>query len=151
MDHVRALGAMSVVIAASCQVAAASPGQWDSLKYRTGWIHIGDIDAGSGQLATATVWRLHKAGASLRSSIVAAGDVIELSWELKVYIVGYRESGERHRMEHPQDGVVSVSDDTGLRLGPGTFLKIEDVYIESPVGGLQGVWVRVTPVIPSRK
>lgn len=133
-------------LGAVAQTRTISPAEpsWPRLEHATAWVYLGDVRSESGELATQPRVRANRLAGS--TAVPDRGDVLELVTDVELYIYRYRTDGERYRLEHPPDGIVTDNDRTGLRLTRLSLLQVDDVYVEPAVHGLQGVWVRVSPM-----
>ena len=136
----------AVLLASLCATTAAnsqSIGTLSQLEHRTAWIFLGVIDP-SGSWATQTHYILISDTAG-ESTMPRKGDVLETTSSTEVLISGYRRSGERRRLEPPANRIITPDDHTGIVLPSSSQVNVQAVVVEQSVGGLRGVWVRVTP------
>lgn len=116
-----------------------------ALDHQTAWVYLGDIDESSEWATQRRHAVIGRAGAAVIPQI---GDVLELESPLELWIPRYQTDGELHRMTAPAGRPLSAEDRTGLAERPPTRLRVADVLLESEVGGLRGMWVRVVPLEP---
>lgn len=117
---------------------------WAILQNRTAWLYLGDVTASEESWAT-QIRHADESGNTNRV-VPQPGDVIRITSEIELLILEYRTRGEELRLRSPADRILTTKDRTGITLGSDSKVRIEEIQLETPAGGLKGVWARVTPV-----
>lgn len=121
---------------------------WSSLRHRTGWLHLGDLNLRLGTWGTVpehVIARRRRPGKGL---IPSRGDLLKITDDAKVVIVGFQVTGERNRLVSPAGKIMRQEDLTGIVLLSGSIVEVVDVRRGPAVYGLQAIWVRVIPAKP---
>lgn len=131
-----------IVLLFATVLQSQAPSPLGRLVTQTGWVFAGDISADR------TVWvsqvSYRPAEPRRDARLPRPGDVIEMISEEEVIVVGFGETGEEKILEPPASMLRPV-DKTGLKIKPGSFLNVQDVYLQQTISGFSGVWLRVSP------
>ena len=138
------IAALAVTLAGGCGESKGT-GTWGPLRYKTGWIRLGYLVAGTENWATQAVYRPVGA-ASDSASIPKAGDVLEITKESLVIIVEFKSHGEDKRLTSPASRLLYQDDSTDINLRPGEQVRVQETQRGAAADGVQMVWARVEPV-----
>lgn len=129
----------------SLGVQAPPDSGWSRLRYRTGWILLGDVDVETQTWATTTRHVVKGSPPGHASTVPAVGDVLEITGPLQVVILDYKKRGETNRLRSPVGRRITDDDLTGVHLKPGMAVVVREIRHDQIVPWLQGVWARVVP------
>ena len=138
------VASLAVTLATGCG-ASKETGTWGPLRYKTGWIRLGYLVAGTENWATQGVYRPVGA-ASDATSIPKAGDVLEITKESLVIIVEFKSHGEDKRLTSPASRLLYEDDSTDINLPPGEQVRVQETQRGAAADGVQMVWARVEPI-----
>src|SRR5574340_949010 len=124
---------------------SASDAGWEHLKYRTGWIFLGDLRVDSGSWGTQTKHRTRERSRGQSGVVPVPGDVLEITAPLDVVILKYSTVGEQYRLKSPAREAIHPGDLTGVRLPAGALVRVVEVRRSHRVGAFQSIWARVVP------
>jgi hypothetical protein len=113
------------------------------LRTGSGWVLLGSLDVGSNKWASLLKHKTDGRGDGT-PHLPSAGDVIEVTARLEVYILEYERLGEERLLESPVGVVRATRDFTGVVLTPGTRLRVERIEKGKVTGSLQSVWALVS-------
>ena len=139
---------ITVVACSTLRTGAQTGGDpWANLTSRTAWIILGQLDASSGAWATLPGYHIVRSRSIGDSRMPRARDVLTVTHDLRLHILGFKNHGEKRRLEAPVGVPITDADFTGRVLTPGTRVLVEDVRRDSGSGcdTLCTVWARVSP------
>jgi hypothetical protein len=146
----RGLAAMTATLALSLLNASGhaqtSEDPWTKLNSRTGWILLGEIDVPT-QTWAVQLKHASKAPRPPHSIEVNPGDVLRITENQPVVILNYTLTGEMARLQPPPLRGSARDSLTGVTLPPGSEVVVRAVVRDEQVGRLQGIWVRVEPLV----
>lgn len=123
---------------------------WAQLKGQTAWIILGVVDASTSESAMLPGYTVvGKDGLGLPGDrrLPATGDILVVTHDRPLYILGFKVSGESRRLEPLTRASPEDRDLTGGVLKPGARVVVQEVRrdVDSQCDTLCTVWARVTP------
>lgn len=149
--YLSGIGAMMVIsVLAGCSTLAATkrePDPWAGMKQRTAWIILGYVETASGTWATLPAYHIERRNIIGDARMPGIGDVLSITHDRPLYILGFKHSGVTRQMESPAGVDLQDSDLTGAVLKPGTRVVVKEVRRDSgsACDSLCTVWARVVP------
>jgi hypothetical protein len=122
------------------------PDAWSTLNFDTGWILIGVVDVQDRTWATVIKHEFTKPQRP-NQSVPDLGDIIRITMDQDVVIVGFKSSGEEKRLVSPA-GIAESTDATGTVIRAGDDVVVRAVERDDPFARLQTIWARVEPIAP---
>jgi hypothetical protein len=148
----RRLATLSATLAAVSLLTASVHLQtpddpWARLKFRTAWILLGEIDVPTQRWAVQLKHTFKAPPRSTDSIVVNPGDVLRITENQPLVILNYSKTGETARLQSPPLRGSARDSLTGVTLPPGSEVVVRAVARDERVGALQGIWVRVEPLV----
>jgi hypothetical protein len=148
----------AVLLATSQNQPIQSKGSLGSLRWKTGWIPLGDTTANLKKWAVGHdpntdfitgVYEIVGSDWNRREPrLPKVGARIRLVTSVPVLILDYGTAAEKRRLEPPSavSRPLGPGDHTGIRLSAGTIVEVRSVKVSRRDGDIRGIWARVVPV-----